>query len=490
MNRDIIKKMAVQIIASLSEQEVEKLLLPVLKGTEFANKTYAVGGYVRDQYLGKDAKDLDIVVEMDGGAKKLTNHLKDLFGDSVSTPRQMGAGYPIWQITFKDDITHDKIKYKTQGAVIEFADTMKENFPDEESRQRETEYGTLKDDIERRDFTVNMLLKDLTTGEVKDLTGVSKSDLNKGILRGHPKVSLDKIFSNDPLRMIRLVRFQAKYGWEIPKSVLRTVMRNAERIEIVSAERIMEELKKLMVLGKLDVGIKLMKITGLLKYVLPEIDELRGVMQSSDYHGEGDVFNHTMLVLKGAQPTVEDQLAALLHDVGKKEVQTFLGDKIHFYGHEDVGAQIAKAILKRLKFDNKTIDDVSKRIKFHMKPLLLSEAKEKGLKKFIRTVGDDMVDAILALAEADVKGRIPQRGVDIEELKNKIEQIRKSPIKMKEKPILDGNEIMKIFKLKQSPKIREIKDYLLKVEDDYASDEKVLTKDDAIKAIKTKFKLN
>lgn len=277
------------IIASLPEKEVEKLLKDFLKGTIFANKAFAVGGYNRDELLGKEAKDLDIVVEMKDGAEKLTHLLSKTFYPAITKPHQMGASYPIWQITFKDNINYlDKV-YNTHGAVIEFADTMKESFPDENSRQRITEPGTLKDDVERRDFTVNSLMKDLTTGEFVDLTGTSINDIHKGILRGNPGVDFDVILKRDPLRMIRLIRFQAKYDWEIPLSVLKAVKRNASRIQIVSSERIMGELTKLMEIGKLYKAIKMMKVVDLLKYVLPEIQALKGVEQPIEYHQEGAI---------------------------------------------------------------------------------------------------------------------------------------------------------------------------------------------------------
>ena len=177
--------------ASAAEKEVEKFFRVFLKDTPFSGKTYAVGGYVRDQYRSVlkndptiEPKDLDIVVEMDGGAEKITHFLKNKFDDIISTPVQMG-NYPIWQITFKKDIEYKNKTYKTKGAVIEFADTMEEEFPDEKSRQRKVKYAPLKKDIERRDFTFNMLLKDLTTGEIKDLTGLSKKDIEKRTFKAY-----------------------------------------------------------------------------------------------------------------------------------------------------------------------------------------------------------------------------------------------------------------------------------------------------------------
>jgi len=478
------------VLSSRAEKEFERLMKTFLKGTPYQNKVHGVGGYVRDEFLGLDAKDLDVVVEIKDGSKKLTKYIYDELNrrnkNAISRPRQLGASYPIWQLVFKDDVQYDGEIYKTKGAVIEFADTMRESFPDEESRQRDVEFGTLEEDIARRDFSVNMLLKDLTTGEIKDLTGISKSDLENGILRGHPNVSLNKIFSDDPLRMIRLIRFQVKYGWNIPLSVIKDVKRNAKRIEIVSNERIMEELIKVMKLGKLSQAIKFMKITGLLKYILPEIEELQGVEQGQEHHKEGDVYKHTMMVLKNAKPTIESQLAALLHDIGKPKTQKIMGEKIQFLGHEDAGAEIAEAMLRRLKFDGKTISKVVKMVKNHMRPHHLNEATDKALRKFIRDVGDEFVDAVLDLAEADELGKMPPTGY-IPDLRERIENIRKSPLQVKKKPVLDGNEIMDLLGISTGPLVGEISDYLIDVEDDYAERGKELTKEEAKKLVLDKF---
>lgn len=484
-----IKKLARAIIVATSaEKEVERLMKPMLKGTEFEHKTFAVGGYVRDEVRGEEAKDLDIVVEMEGGAEKLTKFIYNQLAQpsKVSTPRQLGAGYPIWQIAFKGDVEFMGELYKTDGAVVEFADTMKESFPDENSRQRKTEPGTIQDDIDRRDFTVNSLLKDLSNGEIIDLTGTSKSDIEKGILRGNPNVSFDAVLSADPLRSIRLVRFAVKYDWQIPLSVLKAVKRNAHRITIVSSERIMAELEKVMVLGKLYKAIKLMKLTGLLKYVLPEVEALQGVKQSPNHHAEGDVLKHSLLVLKNAQPTIEGQLAALLHDVGKPKTQQITEDAIHFYGHESVGAEMAEAILYRLKFDKKTIDRVVKLIKEHMRPHQLDSTSSKGLRKLIREMGEELTDALLDLAEADALGSYPIENV-IPELREEVRKIKESPIQVKKQPVLSGQEIMDALHIKSGPIVGQAGKFLLELADDYASRGEALTKEKAIEEVKNKF---
>lgn len=497
-------------LSTEAEKEVEKFLRALLPGTPYAGKTKAIGGYVRDEYLSlikKDpsieAKDLDIVVDMENGAEKLTHYIYDVFNNlwskmkkfftgvsrsPVSKPRQMGKGYPIWQITFKDDITYKGKKYNTKGAVIEFADTMEETFPDPSSRQREVKHAPLEKDIERRDLSVNMLLKDMTTGEVEDLTGISKKDIEKGILRGHPDISPDKMFSEDPLRLLRIIRFSAKYGWKIPLFMLRAMKRNAERIKIVSAERIMDELKKIMKIGKLKNAIQLMSATGLLKHILPEVEKLKGVKQPEKHHGEGDVYRHTLKVLEQTGPGIEKQMAALLHDIGKPDTQNILEDAINFYGHQDVGADIAEAIMKRLKFDNDTTERVKKMVRYHMRPHRIGDnPSTKAIRRFIRDVGDETIDAVLELANADALGRIPSKST-IPDLIEKIKKVQQeAPVK--DKTVLNGKEIMDLLDLKTGPEVGRAKKMLQDIEDEYAEKGEDITKEKAEKELKDKFKI-
>ena len=486
--------------ASKSEEEVERFLKAFLPDTPFKGLVKAVGGYVRDQYLSLlkndpsiEAKDLDLVVNMKDGSEKLTKYIYEKIKDTaerppVSEPRQLGKDYPIWQLAFKNDLKYKGETYKTEGAVIEFADTMKEYYPDPTSRQRKTEPASLEEDIQRRDFSVNMLLKDMTTGEVEDLTGISKEDIEKGVLRGHPKISMDKIFNADPLRMLRLIRFQAKYGWDIPMSVLRAVKRNAERITIVSSERILGELTKIMKLGKLKQAIKLMSATGLLKHILPEIEALKGVQQRPDYHNEGDVYRHTLMVLQNAPAGVENQIAALLHDVGKPATTALIDGKIKSKGHEDVGADMAEAIMKRLKFDNDAIGRVKKMVKNHMRAHSLGRnSGPKALRKFVRDVGEDMVEAILALARADELGKIPPTD-EIPDLKKRIEEAGKIEIKKETDTVLNGREIMELLGIPSGTEVGRAKKFLTELSDDYAEKGRTLAKEDARRALLEDFR--
>lgn len=523
--------------ASKAEKEVERLFLKLLPGTPFANKTHAVGGYVRDEYINMieekkkklpkwlrktlhflkimkkdpllDPHDLDIVIEMDGGSKKLTHYIKEEFGDAVSTPIQMG-NYPIWEVVFKDDVEFKGKKYKTRGAEIQVADTMEEEFPEEGSRQREVKYAPLKKDIERRDFTVNMLLKDLTTGEIKDLTGMSKKDIEKGVLKHINDNMLDQRFKEDPLRLIRLARFAAIKGWDIPKHVLRIAKNNAKRIKIVPTERIHDELVKTMKTADLAKAIRIMGTIGVRKYIMKEIDALKGVEHDKRHHQEGDVYKHTLKVLQNAKPGIVNQMAALLHDVGKPATQERLQDKITFYDHQDAGAEIARAVMNRLKFDKKTTSKVVKLVQRHMDPLksgLIPPEKpskdapakdqrkydkkrrkfEERLRAYLRKMGPEMTDSIMDLARADELGRLPPKE-EIPTLRKEIEKIRKSPIKVEEKPPLDSREIMELLNLKPGPEVKDAKEIMERIQDQAAVKGKRLTKEEAKKELRERWK--
>lgn len=480
-------------IASTKEREVERLLMAFLPGTSFAHKAYIVGGYVRDQYIKEitndnsiEPKDLDVVVEMEGGAEKIALFIKEQFGKVISTPLQMN-NYPIWQITFKDNINYQNEKFKTKEAVIEFADTMREEFTDSNSRQRKTEYASLKEDIKRRDFTINMLLKDLTSGQITDLAGTSKRDIEKGILKHINNVMLNKRFKEDPLRLLRLVRFQAIHSWSIPMSVLRIAKKNAHRIKIVSNERIRGELEKTMKKGVLNKAISLMKTIDLLRYILPEIEGLRGIDQGKKYHQEGDVYKHTLMVLKNAKPSVENQMVALLHDIGKPATQQILPNKITFIDHQYAGAKIAETLMKRLKFEKKVTEKVVTLVKRHMEPLFKLRAKEKTLRRYIREVGDETIKDLLDLAKADELGRFPPKN-EISDLIKRIEKIYNAPIEIQKESVLTGKEIMEFLKIKPSPEVGEAKKFLLNIQDEYATKKKELTKREAEKLLLKKFR--
>ena len=174
--------------------------------------------------------------------------------------------------------------------------------------------------MERRDFTVNSLLKDLSTGEILDLTGQGKEDIKKGIIR--TPLNPDKIFTDDPLRMLRAIRFTVKYDWDLPMFMIRSLKKNANQLENISQERIRDELNKMLTTGHPDKAIKLLKVTNLITYVIPELKPLIGLKQNK-YHVH-DVFGHTLQVLKNTKPVLLQRLMALFHDIGRWQARLWL----------------------------------------------------------------------------------------------------------------------------------------------------------------------
>ena len=459
------------------EKEVERLLMKIIGETSL--KVFSVGGFVRDELLGIESKDLDIVVEKEGGAKELAEFIHSKFPLETSNPHLLGAGYPIWHISFKRNIND----FKTEGAEIDIADTQKESFPDPTTRQRITEPGTINDDCKRRDFTCNMLLRDLSNGQIVDLTGVSISDLNNKILRGHPQVSWEKMFSDDPLRIIRMIRFYCKYDMTIPFTMLRAAKMNGERFQqTISGERIRDELEKIMKLGKLNKALKLMKAIGFLKYVLPEVNDMVGVAQGTDHHFEGDVFVHTMLVLSKAKPTVEAQLGALCHDLGKVTSRQIIDGKTRFFGHELASGDITRKLMTRLHFDNATIDRVVQIVVNHMKPHFSEKWKAKTVRKFVEELGDNL-DNVLELSEIDSDSSLgpdsrPSHSNKIPLLREKIKDALIVPLSTK--TLITGVEIMELLGIREGKEVGRAVAWVKDKREDYASEKKILTKEEAI----------
>lgn len=245
---------AINSTLKTAETEVSRLLTDLLNSEsadflKYKNKIFSVGGFVRDEYLNILSNDLDLAIEIQNGAELFSKHLHSLFITQTTSPFQKGLGYPIWYIKFNDDILFENSIYHTKNGSVDFADTQKECFPDPRTRQRITTYGTLTEDIQRRDFTINMLAKNLTTNEVIDLSTQGFNDLNTKQIQTHPLSNANQVFSDDPLRMIRAIRFAVKYNFTISETVEKSMTQNSHRLQIVSSERIWGELKKMIESG-------------------------------------------------------------------------------------------------------------------------------------------------------------------------------------------------------------------------------------------------
>jgi len=433
------------------EKAAEDYLSKMVKRSPFKGKVYIAGGYVRDVVRGANPKDIDLVVAMPEGGIKFAEWLTKKIGaykrgsNPVVYPKFGTAKFMMKGVTHNGQ--------DLSGLDIEAVMTRKEQYRLGD-RKPDVSPGTLKQDVERRDFTVNSLLKDLTTGEIKDLTGQGKADIKKGIIR--TPLDPDVIFSEDPLRMLRAIRFTVKYGWDLPFFMIKSIKRNARKINNISNERIRDELDKMLVTKRPKQAMRLLKITGLLQHVMPEVDALAGVKQGK-YHSK-DVWNHSLDVLQKVPPVLTKRLGALLHDVGKKATQQIVDDDVHFYTHEKVGAELAGAILKRLKYPGNIIKRVTTSIEHHMRLKRSGDEGEiisdKALRKIKRTIGDHLED-LLDIMDADNKSHSSKstQGKQIAGIKMRLKDLEDIPVPTK-LPIT-GKDLIAMG-LKPGPKFKKL----------------------------------
>lgn len=420
--------------------KVLKKISKLIKNTEFEHKTYVVGGYVRDYLLGrKFNNDLDIVVNLPDGGIKLANYL---YHQGISSE-------PIIYNNFGTALI------KIGSWEIEFVMTRKESYR-RKSRKPEVDFATLEEDINRRDFTINSLLLDLSNQEILDLSKKGRKDLKTGLIRTVSDPEL--VFKEDPLRMLRAVRFARQLNFRIENNTAANIKKNYSRLQVISQERIKEEFSKIILTKKPSQGIRLLKNLQLLYQFIPEFEEIESVTQNR-YHDK-DVFEHTMQVLDNTTDNIVLRLAALLHDIGKKRTKTIDEDgKIHFYKHEFIGAELSKKILKRLKYSKNTVNRVKFLIRNHLRTKNYgSDAKvpkDSTIRRFIKEMGNNL-ELVLALIDADNKSHKENY-----ELKNQVKFLRKRikeinrTFQKKDLPV-DGNDIMQSFNLSEGKKVGEL----------------------------------
>jgi poly(A) polymerase len=327
-------------------------------------EAFLVGGCVRDLLLQREPADYDVATSA------TPEQVLKLFPDGVTVGAQFGVilvvreGVKVEVATFRSDVGYSDGRHPDR---VEYASSPEE-------------------DVKRRDFTINGLVMRHNTGEILDFVD-GQADLRAGIIRaiGEP----DRRFAEDKLRMLRAVRFAARFGYEIEPKTFAAIRRHAREISQVSAERIREELTKLLTEGAARSGFELLDSCWLLSIVLPEIAAMKGVQQPPQYHPEGDVWIHTRLMLEGLPAGCRATLAwgVLLHDVGKPA--TFrsakeTGDRIRFDGHVDVGMAIAKKILERLRFSNDDTERIVSLVEQHMKFKDVGRMRPATLKRFVR----------------------------------------------------------------------------------------------------------
>ncbi|MDA0206747.1 MAG: CCA tRNA nucleotidyltransferase [Acidobacteria bacterium] len=340
----------------------EKLARQIVETLRSEGETaYFVGGCVRDRLLGRDVQDWDVATSAPAAK------VRSLFEKS----EEVGAAFGV-------------VLVHADGATVEVA-TFRKDFDYQDGRrpERVTFTSSVEEDVHRRDFTINGLLYDPRQDRVLDLV-VGQEDIANRLVRaiGNP---LER-FEEDHLRMLRAVRFAARLGFQIEVETRNAIQKSAPAIQRIAAERIRDELARILTEGGARRGLELLDETGLLTQVLPEVAALQGVEQSPEHHPEGDVWTHTLLLLENlpADAPVTLAMGALLHDIGKPATFERGPDRIRFYGHVEVGVEIGGGICRRLRFSNAETEQILALIANHMRFMHLQQMRPSKLKRFLR----------------------------------------------------------------------------------------------------------
>jgi len=414
--------------------ETELLALLKRAASDLGATAWVVGGYVRDKLLARPHLDLDVVVE---------------HGDSLAVARRFAdlAGAPP-PVTFERFGT---AQVTLPGRLVELVTARTESYA-ADSRKPDVRRATLDEDLRRRDFTVNTLLMDVD-GKIHDRLGARK-DLEAKLLRT-PSDPV-RTFTDDPLRMLRGIRFAAELGFELAPDLMPAMRRLRSRLAppVISAERIAEELRKMLESPRPKLALELLDEAGLLEVILPELAACKGVTQTG-YHTH-DVFGHTLLAVEGTPPDLLTRLAALFHDVGKP--RTAKGDGT-FIGHEEVGAEMARGALERLRFSQREIEVVTNLVRLHLRPVFYrSEWTDGAVRRLARDAGPNL-DRLMALARADIAASAYPEPEKLDELQSRLEAVRSErPSRLQ--PLITGEEIMRARGIGPGPEVGRIKQKL------------------------------
>lgn len=431
-----------------SKNEIELLSTVAKASAEMNIEAFVIGGFVRDKILGRPCKDLDFTCIGDGIelARKTSKLLKSK--NEIVIYKNFGTAM-----------------IKSKGFILEFVGARKESY-NFSSRKPIVSEGTIEDDISRRDFTINTLsvnLKEINLGNIFDpYNGLD--DMEDKII----KTPLDPeiTFSDDPLRMMRAIRFATQLGFNINENTFEAITKNAERIKIVSNERISDELNKTLLADNPGYGLKLMHECGLLKIILPELEELKGV-ETIEGLSHKDNMYHTIQVLDNISAYTDNlwlRWAAIMHDIGKNKTKKFIENEgWTFHGHEIVGANMVFSIFKRLRLplDHK-LKYVQKLVRLHLRPMALVNeiVTDSAVRRLLFDAGDD-IDDLMILAKADITSKNNDKIATFKENYNlviqKLKEVEEKDKLRNWQPPVGGEFIMKTFGLEPGRSVGIIK---------------------------------
>jgi poly(A) polymerase len=413
-------------------------------------QAYVIGGWVRDCLLKRDHadKDIDIVVIGSGIdiARKAARKIHP--GTKVSVFKNFGTAM-----------------FRNNEYEIEFVGARKESY-DRNSRKPIVEDGTLEDDQKRRDFTINTLAISInkeTFGEFLDPFG-GINDLKQKIIK--TPLDPDKTFSDDPLRMMRAIRFASQLNFTIEEATFHSIKVNAERIKIVSAERIITEFNKIIMCSHPSKGFILLEKSGLLRIIFPELDNLKGV-ETIDGKAHKDNFHHSVKVLDNISKHTDNlwlRWAALLHDIAKPVTKKYMPDTgWSFHGHEFVGSKMIPDIFRKLKLPlNEKMRYVQKIVDLHLRPIALSQdlVTDSAIRRLLFEAGDD-IDDLMILCEADITSKNEAKKTkhleNFKVVRTKLKEIEEKDAVRNFQPPVDGSEIIMTFGIKPGKEIGVIK---------------------------------